>query len=109
MERLTVFDRDFDRYKVNISGHCIYTEPGIKTQGGVALNGCLSWLMGEAVERLAQYENERFGERRPESAPGCIWMQDEICVNPDFPMRADFCPVPNDEGVCRYEERRTNV
>ena len=72
MERLTVFDREFDRYKVNMSGHVIYTEPGIKTQGGIAINGCVSWLMGEAVERLAQYENERFGEQRPESAPGCI-------------------------------------
>ena len=35
----------------------------------------------------------------------CKWCVDEICVNADCPMRADYCPVPNDEGVCRYEER----
>lgn len=35
----------------------------------------------------------------------CKWMQDEICVNADCPMRADFCPVPDIPGVCRFEER----
>ena len=35
----------------------------------------------------------------------CRWMQDEICVNADCPMRADYCPVPDIEGVCRFEER----
>ena len=37
--------------------------------------------------------------------PECKWMKDEICVNADCPMRADYCPVANDPGVCRYEER----
>lgn len=37
----------------------------------------------------------------------CKWCYDEICTNADCPMRADYCPVPNDEGVCRYEERIT--
>ena len=35
----------------------------------------------------------------------CKWMFNEICVNADCPMRADYCPVPDTEGVCRYEER----
>ena len=35
----------------------------------------------------------------------CKWMQDEICVNADCPMRADYCPVVDYPGVCRYEER----
>ena len=35
----------------------------------------------------------------------CKWMQDEICVNADCPMCADFCPVVDVAGVCRYEER----
>ena len=35
----------------------------------------------------------------------CKWMKDEICVNADCPMRADFCPVPDIPGVCRFEER----
>ena len=35
----------------------------------------------------------------------CKYCKDEICVNADCPMRADYCPVPDDPGVCRYEER----
>ena len=35
----------------------------------------------------------------------CKWMKDEICVNADCPMCCDFCPVPDIEGVCRYEDR----
>ena len=37
----------------------------------------------------------------------CKWCVDEICVNADCPMCADYCPVPNDEGVCRYEDTHT--
>lgn len=35
----------------------------------------------------------------------CKWCQDEICVNADCPMCCDYCPVPDTEGVCRFEER----
>ena len=35
----------------------------------------------------------------------CKWMQDEICVNADCPACADYCPVANTPGVCKYEER----
>ena len=35
----------------------------------------------------------------------CKWMQDEICVNADCPMCADYCPVADYEGVCRFEDR----
>lgn len=34
---------------------------------------------------------------------GCKWMQDEICVNADCPVRGDYCPVVNNPGVCRFE------
>ena len=37
--------------------------------------------------------------------PDCKWMQDEICVNADCPMCTGYCPVPDTEGVCRFEER----
>lgn len=37
--------------------------------------------------------------------PDCEWMQDEMCVNDQSPMCADYCPVPDVEGVCRFEER----
>ena len=35
----------------------------------------------------------------------CKWEQDEVCVNADCPMCADFCPVSDVPGVCRFEER----
>jgi hypothetical protein len=35
----------------------------------------------------------------------CKWMQDEVCVNADCPMCADYCPVADNPGVCKYEER----
>lgn len=36
----------------------------------------------------------------------CKWMtENEICVNADCPMCADFCPVVNYPGACRYEDR----
>ena len=38
--------------------------------------------------------------------PDCRWCMDEICVNDDCPMCADYCPVPDIEDVCRYEDRR---
>ena len=38
----------------------------------------------------------------------CKWMQDEICVNAACPMRADYCPVAEIEGVCQFEDRAAN-
>ena len=35
----------------------------------------------------------------------CKWMQDEVCVNADCPACADYCPVADTPGVCKYEER----
>ena len=35
----------------------------------------------------------------------CKYCQDEVCVNSDCPMCADFCPVIDVPGVCRFEER----
>lgn len=32
-----------------------------------------------------------------------------VCFNPDSPMRADECPVPDVEGVCKYEDREEEV
>ena len=41
--------------------------------------------------------------------PDCKYCQDEVCVNADCPMRADFCPVPDIPGVCRFEEREVTM
>ena len=35
----------------------------------------------------------------------CIYNKDEFCTNDQCPMCADYCPVPDMEGVCKYEER----
>ena len=35
----------------------------------------------------------------------CIYNVDEFCTNDQCPMRADYCPVPDVEGVCKYEKR----
>lgn len=36
----------------------------------------------------------------------CRWCMDEICVNADCPICTDYCPVPDTDGVCRYEDRK---
>ena len=38
----------------------------------------------------------------------CKWLKDEVCVNSDCPAVADFCPVVNHPGMCRYEEMDEN-
>ena len=35
----------------------------------------------------------------------CEWCVDEICTNDKCPLCCDFCPVQNEPGVCRFEER----
>ena len=42
--------------------------------------------------------------------PDCKYCKDEICVNADCPMCADYCPVVDVTGVCKFEERnKTNA
>ena len=35
----------------------------------------------------------------------CKWCQDEVCVNAQCPMCADYCPVPDTPDVCKHEDR----
>ena len=44
-------------------------------------------------------------EGRVTTMADCKWMLDEVCVNDQCPMCADFCPVADYPGVCRFEER----
>lgn len=39
----------------------------------------------------------------------CIYNKDEFCTNDQCPMCGDYCPVPDDDGVCRYEEREEEI
>lgn len=35
----------------------------------------------------------------------CRYNHQEFCTNDQCPMCGDYCPVPDYEGVCKYEER----
>lgn len=35
----------------------------------------------------------------------CKYCFDEICVNADSPMCADYCPVSDTPDVCKWEDR----
>lgn len=39
----------------------------------------------------------------------CKYCENEICVNDQCPMCADYCPVPGTDGVCRFEFREEEV
>lgn len=39
----------------------------------------------------------------------CRYNQDEFCTNDQCPMCADYCPVPDYEGVCKYEDREEEI
>ena len=35
----------------------------------------------------------------------CKYNYDEFCTNDQCPARGDYCPVPDTEGICQYEDR----
>ena len=39
----------------------------------------------------------------------CRFNHDEFCANDQCPMCGDYCPVPDDDGVCRYEDREEEI
>ena len=39
----------------------------------------------------------------------CKWCYNEFCVNADCPLVADFCPVSDTPGVCKWEERSVTI
>ena len=39
----------------------------------------------------------------------CIYNIDEFCTNDKCPACADFCPVPDLEGVCQHENRNVKT
>lgn len=48
--------------------------------------------------------NTRTQQKEVEMAE-CKYCVEEICVNADCPMVADYCPVPDIPSVCKYEDR----
>lgn len=39
---------------------------------------------------------------------GCKWYYEEVCTNASCPVCADFCPVVDFPGVCRFEESESD-
>ena len=39
----------------------------------------------------------------------CTYNENDFCTNDECPMCADYCPVPDMGGVCKYEEREEEV
>lgn len=39
----------------------------------------------------------------------CDHCIDEICTNADSPICADYCPVADNPGVCKWEKRSGNI
>ena len=37
-----------------------------------------------------------------ETKGGCKWYKDEFCVNADCPYVADFCPVAQNDSICKF-------
>lgn len=37
-----------------------------------------------------------------ENKERCKWYKDEFCVNADCPYVADFCPVAQDDSICKF-------
>lgn len=44
--------------------------------------------------------------KKVQTMADCKYYYDEFCVNDKCPMCADYCPVPDTENVCKWEERR---
>ena len=53
---------------------------------------------------MATIQKEKLQKNGTGGGMMCKWLKDEVCVNGDCPAVADFCPVVNHPGVCRYEE-----
>lgn len=61
---------------------------------------------GEEAKHKARLEkNQATKQATSDSVSECEYCLDEFCVNDECPMCADYCPVPDYPGVCRYEDR----
>lgn len=48
------------------------------------------------------------GKRGAGGMSKCEYCIDEICVNDDCPVCADYCPVYATPDVCKWEKRKEN-
>ena len=47
-------------------------------------------------------------ENKGAESTGCKWCYEEECTNASCPVCADFCPVVDYPGVCRFEESESD-
>lgn len=79
---------------------------------GTFVKACEEWhrkVYEFNSDRLAEYRKTHPETAAPErdDIPGeeCNWNKDEFCVNADCPMCADYCPVAETPGVCKFDSR----
>lgn len=56
----------------------------------------------KALQKEYEEKAKKLAEMRGESKGVCKWYKDEFCVNADCPYVADFCPVAQDDSICKF-------
>ena len=56
----------------------------------------------KALQKEYEKRARRLAEMQGENKGGCKWYKDEFCVNADCPYVADFCPVVQDDSICKF-------
>lgn len=97
MKLTIIFKEKFEEHMKKQFGH--FTNPQVYGVKSVHVEGGYLYSTISDTVRWRMDDISRF------YCDECKWMQDEVCVNADCPACADYCPVANTPGVCKYEER----
>jgi hypothetical protein len=74
-------------------------------EGRLACPTCELKASNRAYKALQKYyegKAKRLAEMQGENKGRCKWYKDEVCVNADCPYVADFCPVAQDDSICKF-------
>lgn len=73
-------------------------------EGRMICPHCEKWKLRafEALQRHYEAKAKKLAEMQGESKGVCKWYKDEFCVNADCPYVADFCPVAQDDSICKF-------
>lgn len=55
-----------------------------------------------ALQRHYEAKAKQLAEMQGESKGVCKYNYDEVCVNVDCPYLGDFCPVAQDDSICKF-------
>lgn len=56
----------------------------------------------KALQKYYEGKAKRLAEMQGETKGGCKWYKDEFCVNADCPYVGDFCPVAQEDSICKF-------